>query len=68
MVTVEVWDGKDSWIKANCFLDGGSNETMVRKGFVCPLPLKELGSFTAKFATTGGKIHTEPARDYSFCI
>ena len=51
-VNVRFADGV--WIRANCFLDMGSDTTLVRKQFFNCLGIPHFGSSTLKFGTAGG--------------
>ena len=63
LVIVNVKSTDGVWIQANCFLDMGSDTTLVRKDLVNNLGLPELGSSKLRFGTAGGNVHEEFSKD-----
>jgi hypothetical protein len=68
LLAVNVRSVDGVWIRANCFLDMGSDTTLVRRQFVNCLGLPHLGSSTLKFGTAGGNIHEELSQDFNLEI
>ena len=64
LVIVNVKSTDGVWIQANCFLDMGSDTTLVRKDLVNNLGLPELGSSKLRFGTAGGNVHEGFSKDF----
>ncbi|XP_077971771.1 uncharacterized protein LOC120339891 [Styela clava] len=68
LLVAEVQASDKTWVKANFFLDGGSNHSLVRRNFVKSLKQKTIGHGTIRFGVAGGAIHEEPSEDYNLKI
>ena len=67
LVIVEIAT-QQGWVKARCFLDGGSNTTCVREDFAVSCGLQTSGFCNISFGTAGGGKHSEMGKDYSLLI
>ena len=61
LVLAEVKTGKGKWYKAKCFLDTGSNSSLVHMNFAKTHALHSSGACIIKFGIAGGEIHQEQA-------
>ena len=68
LVLVEVENGDGNWIKAKCFLDTGSNSSLVRMKFARQSRLQGNGPSSVQFGIAGGGIHYEQAEEFDIRI
>ena len=57
MVVAEIMDGDGRWMKANCFLDTGSNSSLICLKFAKQAMLHGSGASDVQFEVAGGGIH-----------
>ena len=68
MVVAEVRCNNGTWVQANCFLDTGSNSSLVRLKFAKQLRLQDSGVSDVRFDVAGGDVHHEQAEEFEICI
>ena len=66
LAEVKCADG--SWIIAKCFLDTGSNSTLVRSEFARKSGLEGKGFSNIQFGIAGGGIHCEKGEEFELCL
>ena len=59
LVVVEVKAADGQWKKAKCFLDGGSNSSLIRNKFAKSSQLHGSGTCDIKLGVAGGGVHRE---------
>ena len=64
----EVRCNNGTWVQANCFLDTGSNSSLVRLKFAKQLRLQGSGVSDVRFDVAGGGVHHEQAEEFEICI
>ena len=65
LLIVNIRSADGVWVKANYFLDIGSDSTLVSKRFVKRLGLPSHASSILKFGTAGGQVHEEYSQEYN---
>ena len=68
VIVCEVLNSQGSWMKANCFLDLGSTNTLSRNSFTNSLRIRPSATFDLKFDVAGGMEHQEPAQDFHLTL
>ena len=68
MVVAEIMTGDGRWMKANCFLDTGSNSSLIRLKFAKQAMFHGSGASDVQFEVAGGGIHRERAEEFELHI
>ena len=68
LVLAEVETGEGKWRKIKCFLDTGSNASLIRLRFAKLNNIHSNGTCTVKFGTAGGGVHNEKAEEFEMKI
>ena len=64
LVIAEVRTGEGLWVRANFFLDNGSNASLVKTKFAELLKLRPCGAANVKFDVAGGGTHHERGKTF----
>ena len=67
-VIAEIKTGDGRWVQANCFLDTGSNSSLVRLKFAKRAMLHSSGVSDIQFEVAGGGTHRERAEEFEMQI
>ena len=59
VVIAEVKKGDGGWTRAKCFLDGGSNSSLIRTKFAKDVCLRGSGPCSIQLGVAGGGLHRE---------
>ena len=68
IVVAEIKSGNGQWINANCFLDTGSNTSLIRSNFAKQAKLYSNGISDVQFEVAGGGVHHERAEQFEIQI
>ena len=68
LVVAEICNGNGEWTRAKCFLDVGSNQSLIRTDFAVENNILSGEEGNVHLGVAGGHVHTEPSEIYGFHI
>ncbi len=68
LVIAEIQNKRGVWKRAKCFLDNGSNASLIRTEFAMDNDLQAGEEGDVHLGVAGGHVHKEPSEEYEFRI